>query len=184
MTGMEQDAVRPFFGNQTRESCPYIMVSIHEKELARKGAPKYSIWGWTSVDGGEHLGDFYTDEEPHKFAVSYGVPIMFAGQTLAKKAMGRIAVLNVPPMYNLQTLKETTTKICQEAFKVQPAIEGAINWYDLGCESAEQYTDDTGHTGYRVWIEEAEPQAIYLIEFVAQQLRVYGFRDVEIRTEW
>lgn len=92
--------------------------------------------------------------------------------------------MNVPLDLHLLKLKETTAKICQEAFKVKPTIEGAINWYDLGCDSAEQYTNEEGFTGYRVWISEAEPQAIHLIEYVAQQLRVYGFKDVEIRTEW
>jgi len=61
---------------------------------------------------------------------------------------------------------------------------GAINWADLSCTRAERYQDDSGEIGYRVLIEEADPGAIELIEYISDKLAEMGCPDVEVVTEW
>ena len=85
-------------------------------------------------------------------------------------------------MAYLKTLYSATNDACTAA--AQESIDDAVNWADLGCVSAERFTTHDGTTGYRVWIEEAAPEAYLLKEFVSLYLDAHGFKNVEIYTEW
>ena len=63
-------------------------------------------------------------------------------------------------------------------------ITDAVNWADLRCAIAEHFEDHEGHAGWRVWIEEAAPEADQLKEFVAADLAAHGWPGVEVVTEW
>jgi nucleotide-binding universal stress UspA family protein len=64
-------------------------------------------------------------------------------------------------------------------------IDGAINWGNLHVVDVEFYRS-LGHEreGYRVLIEEADPYAPELHEFIATRLQDAGFLCVEVVTEW
>lgn len=63
-------------------------------------------------------------------------------------------------------------------------IQDAVNWADLGCTRAEHFEDHEGRAGWRVWIEEAAPEADQLKEFVRGDLAEHGWPGVEVVTEW
>lgn len=63
-------------------------------------------------------------------------------------------------------------------------IQDAVNWSDLGCRRAEHFEDDAGNAGWRVWIEEAAPEATELQNFVSGDLAEHGWPGVEVVTEW
>ena len=63
-------------------------------------------------------------------------------------------------------------------------IQDAVNWGDLGCSSAEHFETDDGRAGFRVWIEEAAPEAVELQQFIRADLAEHGWPGVEVRTEW
>ena len=44
--------------------------------------------------------------------------------------------------------------------------------------------DDLGDTGYRVIIEEAAPDNAEVAKFIADELALYEYKDIEIRLEW
>jgi len=85
--------------------------------------------------------------------------------------------------YDLNALREVTESIVIDTFGL-PTFNEAINWGDLHCTSAERYTEHTGETGYRVYIEEASPECWKFCQYIADQLTARGYPDVEVKTEW
>lgn len=86
--------------------------------------------------------------------------------------------------YDLTILRRAADLACDMAIKDPHRPAGAINWADLSCTRAERYQDDSGEIGYRVLIEEADPGAIELIEYISDKLTEMGCPDVEVVTEW
>jgi hypothetical protein len=62
----------------------------------------------------------------------------------------------------------------------------AINWGDLSCVRVEYYVGDAGPTdhGYRILIEEANPDSPNLALHVQRFLAGRGHPDVSVTTEW
>ena len=60
----------------------------------------------------------------------------------------------------------------------------AVNWADLSCHSAEFYMNEYGSFGYRVYIEEADPNNLELQAFIGGELAKLGFPEVTVLTEW
>lgn len=63
-------------------------------------------------------------------------------------------------------------------------VIGAINWGDLSCVGTEQFVDDGGETGYRCYVEEADPGCDELQSYVAAYVFKKMGVTVEVRTEW
>jgi hypothetical protein len=84
--------------------------------------------------------------------------------------------------YDLAKLRELTSKACDLAS--ESGVRGAINFGDLRCVTAEQWTNDEGITGYRVWIEEAAPGNVDFHYFVYDYLTKAGFIGIEVETRW
>ena len=87
----------------------------------------------------------------------------------------------------LAALRNEAEKVCRYAVRKRKTIGGAVNWADLFPVTVEHYEALSGDEiteGYRVWIEEASPDAYELRQFVADQLAKHGFAGVEVRTEW
>ena len=87
-------------------------------------------------------------------------------------------------VYDLAALRMCADEACDAAFKDESCRHDAINWGDLACVTAEHYNNDGGDAGYRVWIEEADPGAINLRNFILDHLAKAGFVDVDVITEW
>lgn len=66
----------------------------------------------------------------------------------------------------------------------QATFTDAVNWADLHCFQAEHWENQDGQAGWRVWIEEAAPEADKLKEFVRDDLAEHGWPGVEVVTEW
>jgi len=60
----------------------------------------------------------------------------------------------------------------------------SVNWGDLSCMRAEVYLDDGGNLGWRVLIEEADPENGPFQIAVTQELEALGFSDVYVETAW
>lgn len=60
----------------------------------------------------------------------------------------------------------------------------AINWADLRCVDVERVTSLNGSEFWRVVIEECSPTSSQLREHVQEYLRVRGFTNLEVVTEW
>ena len=87
--------------------------------------------------------------------------------------------------YNLKELKQITTRCCRLATDARHTFENAaVNWADFQCVCAEYYIDDLGDTGYRVLIEEANPNNAEVVRFIADELIMRGYNNIEIRLEW
>jgi hypothetical protein len=87
--------------------------------------------------------------------------------------------------YNLKELKQITTRCCKLAAGAQYMFKNAaVNWADFQCTCAEYYIDDLGNTGYRVYIEEANPDNAEIVKFISTGLTPHGYKDIEIRLEW
>jgi hypothetical protein len=90
-----------------------------------------------------------------------------------------------PGHYNLSALGEAADNACLDAFTGCPDCRTqAINWGDLQCVAAERYTTKDGTMGHRVWIEEADPSAYHLRDFVRGYLERAGFAGVDVMLEW
>ena len=87
--------------------------------------------------------------------------------------------------HNLKELKQVTTRICKLAFEVRHTFKNAaVNWADFQCAEAECCFNDDDEISYRVCIEEANPENPEVIKFIATELILHGYKDVEIRLEW
>jgi hypothetical protein len=87
-------------------------------------------------------------------------------------------------LYDLAALRQCAQDAVDAAEADPGSRHDAVNWADLDCVGAEHYTGDDGGEGFRVWIEEADPGAWRLREFVANYLAARGFAGVDIMTEW
>ena len=94
------------------------------------------------------------------------------------------------PHYNplvLAALRNEAEKVCRYAVRKRKTIGGVVNWADLWpvtVEHVEALYQDEITESYRVWIEEASPDAYELQRFVAEQLAKRGYDGVEVKTEW
>lgn len=87
--------------------------------------------------------------------------------------------------YDLKALELCADAAVVEAETQIERFEGeAINWGDVGCVGAEWYVGADDNTGYRVWIEEADPAAYRLRDFIRGHLARHGFVDVDVMLEW
>jgi hypothetical protein len=64
------------------------------------------------------------------------------------------------------------------------SLHACVNWADLHCMRAEAYVDDGGNVGFRVLLEEADPENHELQIAVSQELDTRGFQDVYVETAW
>ncbi len=80
--------------------------------------------------------------------------------------------------HELYTLKCCTNDILVAA--IESDVGGPVNWGDLRCVSAELYIDDDGDCGYRVYIEEASPDAMELRDWVTKRLVESGYSGVGV----
>lgn len=87
--------------------------------------------------------------------------------------------------YDLHALRMCADAATTEAEDYKPLFDGeVINWGDLGCTGAEWYVNADDVTGYRVWIEEVDPAAYRLHDFIREYLSEHGFVDVDVMLEW
>lgn len=100
---------------------------------------------------------------------------------------GRLAERDAkrPGRYNLIALRKATDDACAAAWEdCVECRDEAVNWADLKCAGAEWFVDDDGVPGHRVWVEEADPAAYRLRDFVAGYLERAGFAGVHVMLEW
>lgn len=93
-----------------------------------------------------------------------------------------VAALSIRPIEPL--LKDLRLATNQALARAAGQVDGAINWADLACREVRKWTDDTGDSGYTVYIEEADPEAAALQQFVQEWVAAVGFIDVEVVTAW
>ena len=86
-------------------------------------------------------------------------------------------------IHNLDTLKRVANQACERVL-AERCVDDAFNKADLRCVTAERYENDLGETGYRVYLEEAAPEAVELRRFVCDHLATAGYPGVEVITEW
>lgn len=86
--------------------------------------------------------------------------------------------------YDLTALRRCANDACAHAHNHQDCHLDPINWADLDCIEAGYYINDLGHSGHFILIEEADPSAWRLRQFIASYLAEHGFADVEVRIEW
>lgn len=91
-----------------------------------------------------------------------------------------MALAELPHILTL--LRESTDSALYRASLT--GIADAVNWGDLSCVRAEHFESSEGHAGWRVWIEEAAPEATELQTFVRGDLALHGWPGVEVVTEW
>lgn len=84
----------------------------------------------------------------------------------------------------LKKLQADTDAVLKSAFEVREQIGGPVNWARLECWQAEEWQDEGGRFGIRVWIEKASPDAEELHLYVSKSLWERGWENVEVRTEW
>lgn len=114
------------------------------------------------------------------------VMILEREATIAGQA-GRLAERDAkcPGRYNLLALRKATNDACAVAWTDCVKCRGeAVNWADLKCAGAEWFVDDDGVPGHRVWVDEADPAAYRLRDFVAGYLERAGFAGVHVVLEW
>lgn len=83
---------------------------------------------------------------------------------------------------NLKLIKTCAQKHLDAARSAD--VRGPVNWGDLKVVSAEYVMDDDENESYRVLIEEADPGAFELQEYVQTGLRNDGIECVQVVTEW
>lgn len=86
--------------------------------------------------------------------------------------------------YDLALLRKIANEGCIKAYRNRNTITGSVNWGDLTCVSAEIYHTDSRGEGYRVLIEEADPDNMELQYFIQDHLEERGFEVIEVVTEW
>lgn len=93
-------------------------------------------------------------------------------------------IINFNILKYLHNIKEAAESACEVAYINRNELCGAINFSDLHCTEAIYYLTETGLEGYYVTIEEANPTAQELKDFITCRLYDAGFKNVEIRLEW
>lgn len=87
--------------------------------------------------------------------------------------------------YNLKELKQVTTRCCRLASDARHTFKNAVvNWADFQCVCAEYYVEDCSGVSYRVYIEEADSNNTEVISFIADELAMRGYKNIEIKLEW
>lgn len=87
-------------------------------------------------------------------------------------------------MHDLKALRELADKACGAAFDNREQIPGPVNWGDLGCSDARYILHEDGSSSHAVVIEEAAPDAYELQQFIAKELKRFGYKDIRVITEW
>ncbi|MEO5367470.1 MAG: hypothetical protein H7831_14190 [Magnetococcus sp. WYHC-3] len=88
-------------------------------------------------------------------------------------------------MYNLKKLKSDTNKVCRMAEAGKGLFsDAAVNWADFSCHDAQYVLHADGSESYRVLIEEANPDNREVIEFIAEELSIRGYKDIEVEFQW
>jgi hypothetical protein len=114
------------------------------------------------------------------------VMILERDAVIAEQA-GRLAERDAkrPGRYNLIALRKAADDACAAAWEDCAECRGdATNWGDFKCIGAEWFVDDDGVPGHRVWVDEADPAAYRLRDFVAGYLERAGFAGVHVVLEW
>lgn len=83
----------------------------------------------------------------------------------------------------LKELKAKGEEACEAALENSGVIGGAVNWGDLHCTGAEYFLQDDGYESYRIYVEEASPDAGDLINWLEEYMFNAGW-DCEVITEW
>lgn len=86
--------------------------------------------------------------------------------------------------YDLRSLRHEADIACHLAEGDDDSYIDAVNWADLSCVEAGFCVNDGGDEYYYVKIEEADPAAYHLREFISNWLKERGYDDVVVRTEW
>lgn len=86
--------------------------------------------------------------------------------------------------YDLIALRRAVDDALDLAVHDEDCHQDAVNWGDLSCTGAEWYIDDDGVPGHRVWIEECDPAAWRLRDFVRAHLEGAGFAGIHVMLEW
>lgn len=75
------------------------------------------------------------------------------------------------------------SRLIDAAIGEAPYFEEPINWVGLSCVGVIYYETDGGLTGYRAFVEEAQPNCTQLQQYIKGY---FGneFSDVEVVTEW
>lgn len=81
-------------------------------------------------------------------------------------------------------LRKAVDDAIQKAFQQRDSIKEAVNWGDLHCLSVEWYETDDDLSGWRVYIEEASPDANDFRLFIGFELADAGFPNTDVHTEW
>ena len=89
-----------------------------------------------------------------------------------------------PKLYSLMDLYKSANEACALAVKRKKKINGAINWADLKCVEARQWSAWPTETGYTVIIQEADPVNLELRAFINQYLERMGYYGIDIEMEW
>lgn len=94
--------------------------------------------------------------------------------------------MNDQRYYSLKELQEAAYQACEAAVQENRCgrLDGPVNWSGLQCNFAHQWLDQNGGRGYRVFIEEASPEAYALQIFINEWLCQNGFENIEVTTEW
>lgn len=85
---------------------------------------------------------------------------------------------------NFGELQDDCDAVLKSAFQAREQIGGAVNWASLRCWQVEEWRDQDGAHGFRVWVEEASPHADELQSYVRTSLRERGWKNCEVVTEW
>ena len=81
-------------------------------------------------------------------------------------------------------MKECAEDACEAAWHDVDCRKDAVNWGDFGCVEACFFIIDDREIGYRVVLEEADPNCKNVQAFVAAWLYERDFGPVEVVTEW
>lgn len=85
---------------------------------------------------------------------------------------------------NMHDIRITVEKAILYADMEKNSHDFCVNWGDLHCVNVEWYQDIDGYEGYRVWIEEADPDNWKFRKFIADYVKDKLGVDIEVKTEW
>ena len=88
-------------------------------------------------------------------------------------------------MYDLQKLRKDANEACNMAFDARETFKAEpVNWADLGCTDAQYILHADGRESHAVIIEEASPEAWAFRLFIADELAIQGYKNIDVITEW